>query len=115
MDDRRLPGEAAENDRPRPLAAYIYSDRSETIRQFETRTTSGGMCINTCLIHVGVHGMPFGGVGDSGIGCYHGYEGFLTFSHSKHVFTQLKPASIKFLYPPYTNFGKQIRKFLRGS
>jgi coniferyl-aldehyde dehydrogenase len=102
------------NDRPRPLAAYIYSNRAETIRQFEQRTVSGGMCINSCLIHVGIDGMPFGGVGDSGMGSYHGYEGFLTFSHSKHVFQQFQPAGVKLLYPPYTDFGKRLRKFLRG-
>lgn len=102
------------NDRPRPLAAYIYSDRAETIAKFQERTVSGGMCINTCLIHVGVDNLPFGGVGPSGMGHYHGYEGFLTFSHNKPVFHQHQPSAAALLYPPFSNLGAGITKFLRG-
>lgn len=102
------------NARPRPLAAYLYTDDAATRRQFGERTVSGALCINTCMIHVGVEALPFGGVGDSGMGRYHGREGFLTFSHHKPVLRQLRPEPIKLFYPPYGKLVERVRKFLRG-
>ena len=69
----------------------------------ETRTTSGGMCINDVIMHIGQEDLPFGGVGPSGMGCYHGIEGFRTFSHAKSIYRQTKWnfAKLGGLLPPY--------------
>ncbi len=102
------------NRRPRPLAAYLYSNDGSTQSRFAKRTISGGLCFNTSTIHVGVDDLPFGGVGDSGMGAYHGREGFLTFSHHKPVFKQLKPATPKMVYPPYSGFARKLTQFIKG-
>jgi coniferyl-aldehyde dehydrogenase len=66
------------------------------------QTLSGGVSINDCAMHVAQHDLPFGGVGNSGMGHYHGYEGFLEFSKLRPVFVQAKrPLGPAFLYPPY--------------
>lgn len=103
------------NDRPRPLALYFFGyDRGEQ-DQVVNRTISGGMCINDSLMHVAQDDLPFGGVGDSGMGHYHGKEGFLTFSHQRGVFAKQKFNSGKFVYPPYgTSAHRMIYKlFIR--
>lgn len=103
------------NDRPRPLALYFFGyDRSEQ-HQMINRTLSGGMCINDSLMHVAQDDLPFGGVGDSGMGHYHGKEGFLTFSHQRAIFAKQKFNSGKLVYPPYgTSVHKMIYKlFIR--
>ena len=69
---------------------------------------SGGVAINDALFHVGQHDLPFGGVGASGIGHYHGYEGFLTFSKLRPVFYQAKFTLMKFLAPPYGKFADKM-------
>lgn len=73
------------NDRPRPLSLYIMSSNKQLIDQVLKNTHSGGVCINDSLMHVAADDAPFGGVGNSGIGHYHGHEGFLTFSKAKTV------------------------------
>ncbi|KAB0285254.1 coniferyl aldehyde dehydrogenase [Vibrio fortis] len=73
------------NDRPRPLALYIMSKNDQLINSFVTRTHSGGVAVNDTAMHVAADDAPFGGVGNSGMGHYHGYEGFLTFSKAKTV------------------------------
>ncbi len=76
------------NDHPRPLGLYYFgSDRSEQ-RKVLTHTTSGGVTVNDVIMHVGQEDLPFGGVGPSGMGSYHGRDGFLTFSHRKSVYRQ---------------------------
>lgn len=103
------------NDRPRPLALYFFGyDRTEQ-QQVIDSTLSGGMCINDALMHVAQDDLPFGGVGDSGMGHYHGKEGFLTFSHQRAIFAKQKFNSGKFAYPPYgTAAHKMIYKlFIR--
>lgn len=75
------------NKGARPLALYIMSDRSEIIDKVLKQTHSGGVCVNDTIIHVSAEDAPFGGVGDSGIGHYHGIEGFKTFSHAKTIVT----------------------------
>src|SRR5690554_3854911 len=89
------------NDRPRPLALYFFGyDKSH--QQFVVdNTLSGGMCINDALMHVAQDDLPFGGIGDSGMGHYHGKEGFLTFSHHRAIFTKQKFNSGKFVYAPH--------------
>lgn len=73
------------NARPRPLALYLMSDDHEVIKQVSTQTHSGGLAVNDTLLHVAADDAPFGGIGDSGVGHYHGIEGFKTFSHAKTV------------------------------
>jgi coniferyl-aldehyde dehydrogenase len=69
---------------------------------------SGGVSVNDALFHVAQHDLPFGGVGPSGMGHYHGYEGFATFSKLRPVFYQANFSSIKFLAPPYGRFATRL-------
>ncbi|MDS1311019.1 coniferyl aldehyde dehydrogenase [Marinobacter xiaoshiensis] len=103
------------NDRPRPLALYFFGYDREQQSQVTDKTLSGGMCINDSLMHVAQDDLPFGGVGDSGMGHYHGKEGFLTFSHQRAIFAKQKFNSGKFVYPPYgTSAHRMIYKlFIR--
>ncbi|PFG58069.1 coniferyl-aldehyde dehydrogenase [Vibrio sp. ES.051] len=80
-------GEAIEyiNQHQRPLALYVMSDNESTIKYIVRNTHSGGVGINDTVLHVGAEDAPFGGIGESGIGHYHGVEGFRTFSHAKTV------------------------------
>ena len=91
------------NARPRPLAAYYFGSDSAEQEAMEQRTTSGGMCINDVIMHAAQEDLPFGGVGDSGMGHYHGLEGFRTFSHAKSIFSQTPINAIKLagMLPPY--------------
>lgn len=110
-------GEAIQyiNDRPRPLALYYFGYNQSEQDLVTNSTISGGMCINDSLVHVAQDDLPFGGVGDSGMGHYHGKEGFLTFSHPRAIFAKQKFNSGKFAYPPYgTAAHKMIYKlFIR--
>ncbi|MEB3766746.1 coniferyl aldehyde dehydrogenase [Acinetobacter sp. MD2] len=101
--------------RPRPLALYYFGSNIQEQQQILTQTHSGGVCLNETLVHVGQDDLPFGGIGASGMGSYHGYEGFLTFSHAKSVFVRPQLSFMKFIYPPYgTKVQKMIYKwFLR--
>ena len=73
---------------------------------------SGGVTVNDALFHVGQHDLPFGGVGESGMGHYHGHEGFNTFSKLRPVFYQAKVSALKFIGPPYGRFADFMLKFL---
>ncbi|MBB1518878.1 coniferyl aldehyde dehydrogenase [Aquipseudomonas guryensis] len=99
------------NDRPRPLALYYFGyDKAEQQRVLH-ETHSGGVCLNDTLLHVAQDDMPFGGIGPSGMGHYHGHEGFLTFSKAKGVFIKQRFNAAKFIYPPYgTGIQKLINK-----
>jgi coniferyl-aldehyde dehydrogenase len=91
------------NSQPRPLAAYYFGEDANEQTAVETRTTSGGICINDVIMHIGQEDLPFGGVGPSGMGSYHGIEGFRTFSHAKSIYrqTKLNFAKLGGLLPPY--------------
>ncbi len=89
------------NDRDRPLAFYPFTSDRALQRFYLDHVMSGGVCINDALIHPGQHDLPFGGVGASGMGHYHGYEGFVTFSKLRPVFYQAGFSTLKFLAPPY--------------
>jgi aldehyde dehydrogenase (NAD+) len=98
------------NDRPKPLALYIFANDSDVIEEILTRTSSGGVCVNDTIIHLGNPRLPFGGIGESGMGHYHGESGFLTFSHQKSVLRQRLFARLTNLfYPPYT--AKKVKHF----
>ena len=97
------------NDRPRPLALYLYSYDQDIQQQVLTHTHAGGVCINDAAIQVAQDDMPFGGIGPSGMGHYHGHEGFLTFSKAKSVLVKGKLNTSKMAFPPY---GKLIHKLI---
>ncbi|MGH8458045.1 MAG: aldehyde dehydrogenase family protein [Nevskiales bacterium] len=103
------------NDRPRPLALYYFDRDSTRIARVLNETTSGGATINDCIFHLPQHNLPFGGVGPSGMGAYHGFDGFATFSKKKGVFIQgfggqfLFP---RFLSPPYGRITDWLIRFL---
>lgn len=102
------------NAGPRPLAVYPFSYDADQVQQVIDRVMSGGVSVNDALFHVGQHDLPFGGVGESGMGHYHGYEGFETFSKMRPVFYQTRLSTLKFLWPPYGKFADRIMKFLIG-
>ena len=100
------------NDHARPLGLYYFgSDKAEQERVL-SRTTSGGVTVNDVVMHVSMEDLPFGGVGPSGMGAYHGIDGFRTFSHSKAVFQQVGRDLTAMMRPPY---GAGIQKMLDGS
>jgi coniferyl-aldehyde dehydrogenase len=89
------------NARPRPLALYVF-DRDDTqVQRVLRETTSGGAAVNETMLHVGQDELPFGGVGPSGMGRYHGREGFDAFSNRKGVFMQARLNSVALLDPPW--------------
>ncbi len=89
------------NDRPRPLALYYFDEDRDRAERVLERTVSGGAAINETLLHFGIDDMPFGGVGPSGMGAYHGRHSFETFSHKKSVLYQAKLNATALLSPPY--------------
>ncbi|WP_110457373.1 coniferyl aldehyde dehydrogenase [Shewanella algidipiscicola] len=97
------------NDRPRPLALYIMSFDNAAQQRILSHTHSGGVCINETVFHVAADDAPFGGIGPSGMGHYHGKEGFLTMSHAKTVLSRGKLNTGKLVHPPY---GGLIQKLL---
>lgn len=101
--------------RPRPLALYYFGLDKTRQEKVLSQTHSGGVCINETLIHVAMDDLPFGGVGASGMGHYHGHEGFLTFSKAKSVLIKGRFNSGKLLFPPHNTWFKQtLLKFLSG-
>lgn len=104
-------GDAIEyvNARPRPLSLYIFGSPGAGRNAILARTTSGDVTINDTLMHIAQDDLPFGGIGASGMGSYHGYEGFRTFSHAKGVFTQSRFNAVSLMRPPY---GKMFERIL---
>lgn len=98
------------NARPRPLALYYFDRDGDRVEHMLQRTTSGGVCINETVMHFAQDNLPFGGVGPSGMGAYHGKHGFDAFSHRKAVFLQSRINGAGMLSPPY---GPKIEKLLR--
>jgi coniferyl-aldehyde dehydrogenase len=91
------------NAKPRPLALYYFGTDSDEERSVLDRTTSGGVCLNDVIMHIMQEDLPFGGVGPAGMGAYHGYDGFKTFSHAKAIYKQSKfdVAGLGGMRPPY--------------
>jgi coniferyl-aldehyde dehydrogenase len=87
--------------RPRPLAFYVYSNDAKLQDWYITHVMSGGVTVNDGLIHAGLHSLPFGGIGNSGMGHYHGVEGFTTFSKMRPVFYQGPIRMLNRMMPPY--------------
>ena len=103
---------ASINAGPRPLAVYPFSHDAEQVQKIIDRVMSGGVSVNDALFHVGQHDLPFGGVGESGMGHYHGLEGFETFSKMRPVFYQTRFSTLKYLWPPYGKFADGVLRFL---
>lgn len=98
------------NQRPRPLALYYFGYDKREQKRVLSETHSGGVCLNDTLLHVAQDDMPFGGIGPSGMGHYHGHEGFLTFSKAKGVLVKQRFNAARLIYPPY---GKSIQKLIQ--
>lgn len=99
---------------PEPLACYFFSKDRQAIREVEKTVPFGGGCINDTIIHLATSAMPFGGVGHSGMGQYHGKEGFITFSHYKSIVDKKLWIDLPMRYQPFDSFKeKLIRMFLK--
>lgn len=101
------------NARPRPLALYWFGQDAQRRQQVLTGTLSGGVTVNDVLLHIAQENLPFGGVGESGIGAYHGEYGFRLFSKEKPVFEQSRWAGTALLRPPYGAKAERVLRMLR--
>jgi coniferyl-aldehyde dehydrogenase len=100
------------NARPHPLALYYFDDDRARAGDVVARIAAGGATVNDCMFHVGQVGLPFGGVGASGLGRYHGFDGFETFSHKKGVFMQRSWSPLALFRPPYDATTRRLLRFL---
>lgn len=98
---------------PYPLACYIYTANKKTAAYFTGNIRFGGGCINNGLVHLGIPDLPFGGVGYSGMGQYHGKDGFLSFTHQKSMFTTPTWLDMPLMYAPFKDHIKYLRKLMR--
>ena len=100
------------NERDRPLALYAFEESDALQDRVVSATSSGGVCVNATVLHIVVPGLPFGGVGPSRMGSYHGKASFDAFSHRKSVFVKSTRIDPPIAYPPYTR-GKErlVRRF----
>ena len=100
------------NSRPKPLALYLFSQNKNLQNRILQETSSGGVCINDTVMQVAVSSLPFGGVGDSGMGSYHGKAGFDTFSHDKSVLQNSFRLDINWRYAPYQGKLSLLKKII---
>lgn len=98
--------------RPRPLALYLFTGSRATEREVLDRTHAGSVCVNHLLYQVTVPSLPFGGIGPSGTGAYHGKAGFDTFTHRKSVLRRPTKLDPGFLYPPYSGLVQKVLKVI---
>lgn len=103
------------NERPHPLALYLFSDSSAQQERVLQATLAGGVSVNETLMHVAQDGLPFGGVGPSGMGHYDGRFGFDTMSKLKPVFRQSRINGMGLFAPPYGAFFSRVIKFMLGA
>ncbi len=101
------------NDHDKPLALYVFSNKRATIERVIESTSSGGVCVNHAVVQVGVGSLPFGGVGASGMGSYHGKSGFDTFSHRKSILHKSIKPDPAVLYPPYKGWKQKLLRRLQ--
>lgn len=99
------------NSHDRPLALYVNTKNHNLSNEILKKTISGGACVNSASIHASIQSLPFGGIGNSGMGRHHGYEGFLSFSHQKSIFEAGIGFMPKMLYPPYGASLERILNF----
>jgi len=100
------------NGRPKPLSAYLFTSNKKVERYFLRNLSFGGGCINDTIVHLSVPRLPFGGVGASGMGSYHGKAGFDAFTHYRSVLHKSKYIDIPLRYPPYTKFALKLLKMI---
>jgi acyl-CoA reductase-like NAD-dependent aldehyde dehydrogenase len=100
------------NERARPLALYYFDHDSARVNYVLENTVSGGVTVNDVIFHIAQNNLPFGGVGPSGMGAYHGRTGFETFSARKGVLLQSRLSTLKFLRPPYGATAERVIRFL---
>lgn len=102
-------------DKPKPLALYIFAENKRVIREVTQRCRYGGGCVNDCVVHLATSDMGFGGVGESGMGAYHGKAGFDAFSHNKSILDKKTWMDLPMRYQPYRRglYGKLLHFFLR--
>jgi len=102
-------------DKPKPLALYLFSTDKRVIKEITSRVRYGGGCINDTIIHLATSKMGFGGVGESGMGSYHGKNGFLAFSHTKSIVHKKNWIDLPMRYQPYKSrfYKKLLRWFLK--
>jgi aldehyde dehydrogenase (NAD+) len=95
---------------PKPLAMYIFSHDKANVEALLARTSAGGTCVNTTVVHFSHSELPFGGVGESGVGNYHGEYGFRTFSHERSVLRQGPVSFLHYFFPPYTEKARKMQR-----
>lgn len=102
-------------DKPRPLALYVFAENREVVREVTRRCRYGGGCVNDCVVHLATSNMGFGGVGESGMGAYHGKTGFDAFSHSKSILDKKTWLDLPMRYQPYNRglYAKLLHLFLK--
>jgi aldehyde dehydrogenase (NAD+) len=100
------------NAQPKPLALYLFSNNSSLQKQILESTSSGGVCINDTIMHAALSNLPFGGVGDSGMGSYHGKKTFDTFSHFKSVLSKSFWLDLPWRYAPYADKLEMVKRML---
>lgn len=98
------------NERPKPLALYLFTKKRKIVKRFVNETSYGGGCVNDTLLHFANGHIPFGGVGNSGMGSYHGKGNFDTFTHYKSVYHAMNIFDNPFRYAPYTKLAATIIK-----
>jgi aldehyde dehydrogenase (NAD+) len=101
------------NEHPKPLALYLFTEDKNVEQEVLSRVSFGGGCINDTISHVANSSLPFGGVGNSGIGGYHGKHSFEVFSHRKSIVKRGTRIDLGIVYPPYGNKIKLVRKVLK--
>jgi aldehyde dehydrogenase (NAD+) len=102
------------NRRDTPLALYVFAKDKTVIRRFTTECAFGGGCVNDCIIHLATDQMSFGGMGESGMGAYHGKTGFDTFTHYKSIVDKKTWLDLPMRYQPYSKLSSWlIHLFLR--
>ena len=103
------------SEKPKPLALYFFSQDKRRIKEVTERCYYGGGCINDVVIHLATSEMGFGGVGESGMGSYHGKAGFEAFSHTKSIVDKKTWIDLPMRYQPYQRglYGKLLHLFLR--
>jgi coniferyl-aldehyde dehydrogenase len=100
------------NSKPRPLALYVFETDQVALDQVLQQTVAGGVTVNDTLLHIAQEDLPFGGVGASGMGAYHGETGFRNLSHMKPVFRQSRVNGMRLFSPPYGKLFALLMKFM---
>jgi aldehyde dehydrogenase (NAD+)/coniferyl-aldehyde dehydrogenase len=103
------------NARPRPLALYYFGYEPAIAEQVLSQTVSGGVTVNETMLHFMQEALPFGGVGPSGMGQYHGREGFFSLSQKKPIYRQSRINTASLVRPPYGKLTDRLLRLLLGS